>query len=151
MILDVACGAKSFYFNKENPSVLFCDKRSEELTLCDGRVLKVSPDVLCDFKELPFSDNSFPLVIFDPPHLKHAGNKSWLKAKYGVLQEDWPNEIRQGFCECWRVLSGSGTLIFKWNEEQIKLREVLGALPESPIFGNRRAKTHWLVFFKGGV
>jgi hypothetical protein len=29
------------------------------------------------------------LVVFDPPHLKHAGPRSWLRAKYGVLGESW--------------------------------------------------------------
>lgn len=41
-----------------------------------------------------------------------------------------------------------GTLIFKWNEEQIKLSEILKLFNEKPILGNKRAKTHWLVFMK---
>ena len=41
-----------------------------------------------------------------------------------------------------------GVLIFKWNEDQIKLSEVLKAIDHKPLFGNRRSKTHWLVFMK---
>lgn len=47
-----------------------------------------------------------------------------------------------------RVLKPNGTLIFKWNEEQIKLKEILNCIDYKPLFGNKRAKTHWLVFMK---
>jgi len=48
-----------------------------------------------------------------------------------------------------RVLKPSGTLIFKWNENQVKLKDVLKAIePYSPLFGNKRSQTHWLVFTK---
>lgn len=43
----------------------------------------------------------------------------------------------------------NGTMIFKWNEEQITLPMLKGLLPSEPIFGQRRGKTVWLVFFKG--
>lgn len=44
-----------------------------------------------------------------------------------------------------------GTLIFKWNEEQVKLSEVLKCFNQKPLFGNKRSKTHWLVFVKNEV
>ena len=47
-----------------------------------------------------------------------------------------------------RVLDDYGVLIFKWNEEQIKLREILKAIEHKPLFGDRRSKTHWVVFMK---
>jgi hypothetical protein len=47
-----------------------------------------------------------------------------------------------------RVLDNYGILIFKWNEEQIKLSEVLKIFNYKPLIGNKRAKTHWLVFMK---
>ena len=37
---------------------------------------------------------------------------------------------------------------FKWNEEQIKLSEILSTIDCEPLYGNKRAKTHWLVFMK---
>lgn len=58
-ILDVACGGKMFYFDKNDPRVLFCDKRKLHTTLCDGRTFEVKPDVIADFTQLPFSDNTF--------------------------------------------------------------------------------------------
>ncbi|RYS23645.1 SAM-dependent methyltransferase, partial [Staphylococcus pseudintermedius] len=63
--------------------------------------------------------------------------------------ETWPEDLKQGFDECMRVLKPNGTLIFKWNEEQIKLSEVLKCFSQKPLLGNKRSKTHWLVFMKG--
>lgn len=137
-----------FWFDKENQEVTFMDNRELDTTLSDGRKLIVAPDILADFREMPFEDNSFYLVVFDPPHLKTGGDKSWLIQKYGRLNKNWPEDLKQGFNECMRVLKPNGTLIFKWNEEQIKLSEVLKCFSQQPLFGNKRAKTHWLVFMK---
>ncbi len=147
-ILDACCGSKMFWFNKDNEDVLFMDKREETHTLCDNRTLEIKPDVVADFRDMPFDDDSFYLVVFDPPHLIKAGENSWLAKKYGKLDELWEIDIKQGFDECMRVLKPNGTLIFKWNEEQIKLKEILKVIKKKPLFGNRRAKTHWLVFMK---
>ncbi|WP_222116529.1 class I SAM-dependent methyltransferase [Staphylococcus hominis] len=137
-----------FWFDKENQEVTFMDNRELDTTLSDGRKLIVTPDILADFRNMPFEDNSFYLVVFDPPHLKTGGDKSWLIQKYGRLNKNWPEDLKQGFNECMRVLKPNGTLIFKWNEEQIKLSEVLKCFSQQPLFGNKRAKTHWLVFMK---
>jgi 23S rRNA G2069 N7-methylase RlmK/C1962 C5-methylase RlmI len=141
-----------FYFDKNNPDVLFADIRDESHILCDGRHLHVRPDEIVDFREMPYNDGSFNLVIFDPPHLHKAGSQSWLAKKYGKLDSDtWQEDISKGFNECWRVLSKGGTLIFKWNETQIKLKEVLNCFSQRPIFGHtttHNLKTHWMVFYK---
>lgn len=148
-ILDACCGSRMFWFDKENEDVLFMDKRKFSDKLSDGRILEVNPDIQADFRNMPFEDNSFYLVVFDPPHLSKVGENSWLAKKYGRLDDLWPHDIRQGFNECMRVLKPNGTLIFKWNEDQIPLSEVLQAIDHKPLFGNRRAKTHWLAFMKG--
>jgi SAM-dependent methyltransferase len=140
------------HFDKQNQSVLFGDKRREQRILCDGRTLAIEPDALMDFTALPFADGAFKLVAFDPPHLKHAGEKSWLRAKYGVLGQDWQSDLRKGFAECFRVLADDGVLVFKWAEDQVKLKEVLQLTPQKPIFGHptgRKGLTHWMVFMKG--
>lgn len=148
-ILDACCGSKMFWFDKENEETIFMGNRRIDTKLCDGRRLIIKPDIVADFKDMPFEDNTFYLVIFDPPHLKQAGKNSWLAKKYGTLdKQTWPQDIRQGFNECMRVLKPNGTLIFKWNEEQIKLKEILKIIEHKPLFGNKRAKTHWLVFMK---
>ena len=124
------------------------DKREYEDTLCDGRKLEVKPDVIGDFRNIPFPDKSFKLVVFDPPHLLRIGENSWMAKKYGKLTESWPTDIKQGFDECMRVLDDNGVLVFKWNEEQIALKDILNAITYKPLFGDKRAKTHWLVFMK---
>lgn len=126
------------------------DCRELEDTLCDGRKLEIKPDIVADFRSIPFDDNTFSMVVFDPPHLLKAGENSWLAKKYGKLSDTWPQDLKQGFNECMRVLKPYGTLIFKWNEQQIKLSEILKCFSDKPIFGNKRADTHWLVFMKVG-
>ncbi|WP_077317649.1 class I SAM-dependent methyltransferase [Virgibacillus proomii] len=147
-ILDACCGSRMFWFDKQNKDVLYMDNRELSDTLCDGRKLEVRPDLIADFRNMPFEDETFYLVVFDPPHLLRIGDSSWMAKKYGKLSEDWPNDIKKGFDECMRVLKPNGTLIFKWNEDQIKLGEILNVIKVKPLFGNRRSKTHWLVFMK---
>ena len=90
------------------------------------------------------------MVVFDPPHLVRAGENSWLAQKYGKLnKETWRDDLKQGFNECFRVLEPGGFLIFKWNEDQVKVTEVARLFPVQPLFGQRGGKTHWLVFMKG--
>ena len=88
------------------------------------------------------------MVVFDPPHLKNAGKNSWLGKKYGILEATWHDDIRQGFAEGMRVLKPFGTLILKWNEDQIKLKEIMPLFGLRPLFGHRSNKTHFLVFMK---
>lgn len=147
-ILDVCCGSKMFWFDKQNENTIYMDIREYDDVLCDGRELHIHPDIVGDFRDIPFPDNRFRMVVFDPPHLVRAGEKSWLAKKYGKLNESWQDDIKKGFEECMRVLEPYGTLIFKWNEDQIKLSEILKLIPFKPLFGNTRAKTHWLVFTK---
>jgi hypothetical protein len=137
-----------FWFDKQNENTVFADNRELETTLCDGRSLIIKPDIEMDFRNMPFDSNSFKMVVFDPPHLIKAGEKSWLGQKYGILPSEWKPYIKQGFSECMRVLEPYGTLIFKWNEEQIKLSEILANIDYKPLFGDKRSKTHWLVFMK---
>ncbi|MGN0022221.1 MAG: hypothetical protein ACI35Z_15570 [Sphingobacterium hotanense] len=150
-VLDACCGSRMFWFDKQNPDVVYADNRELSDTLCDGRTLNVSPDVISDFRNMPFDDETFYMVVFDPPHLLRAGDESWLAKKYGKLNtETWKDDIKQGFDECMRVLKPNGTLIFKWNEEQVSLGELKKLFPHPPLFGNKRSKTHWIVFMKNG-
>jgi hypothetical protein len=150
-ILDACCGGKMFWFDKENPNVLFADIRSENHILCDGRELTIKPDLQMDFRNMPFKDNTFKMVVFDPPHLVNLGKESWMAKKYGVLSATWKGDIKQGFDECIRVLEPYGTLIFKWNENQIKVSEILSVVGQKPLIGHKSGKqahTHWLTFMK---
>lgn len=150
-VLDPCCGSRMFWFNRQNPDVVFGDKRTETHVLCDGRQLRIEPDMTLNFTDLPFDDGTFKLVVFDPPHLHTAGPKSWMTAKYGKLTGNWREDLRTGFTECFRVLDADGVLVFKWNETQVKIGEVLALTPVQPLFGHlsgRKGLTHWLVFMK---
>lgn len=150
-ILDACCGSRMFWFDKQNPNVLFTDIRTESHVLCDGRALEVKPDMEVDFRNMPFKDNSFKMVVFDPPHLNKLGKSSWMAKKYGVLLPTWELDIKAGFSECMRVLEPSGVLIFKWNESQIKAADILNIIPYKPLFGHitgRQSKTIWMAFIK---
>lgn len=151
-VLDPASGSRMFYFDKADQRVLFGDIRSERHVLCDGRALDVNPDALMDFRCLPFDDNTFSVVIFDPPHLVRAGPQSWQAAKYGRLDRDtWRDDLRAGFAECFRVLRPEGVLIFKWNETQIPVSQILALTDQKPLVGHRvgkQMKTHWITFIK---
>lgn len=150
-ILDPASGSRMMYFDAEDQRVLFGDIRQESHILCDGRALEIKPAMLMDFAALPFADRSFKMVVFDPPHLLRAGPKSWQTAKYGKLDADWQETLTKGFAECFRVLDDYGTLVFKWNETQIKVREILALTDRKPVCGHQsglRSNTHWIVFLK---
>jgi tRNA G10 N-methylase Trm11 len=149
------------WFDKNNPSVLYCDKREGEFSATWGsnhstRHIKISPDKVCDFTDLPFEDETFYLVVMDPPHLINVGENSWTIKAYGSLGSDWKTTIRRGFQEGMRVLKQHGTLIFKWSEVQISTREVIKVIGQNPLFGHRSGKkmnTHWMAFMKseGGL
>ena len=54
-ILDVCCGSRMFWFDKENENTIYMDKRQLEDTLCDGRKLLINPDVILGIKSPLFS------------------------------------------------------------------------------------------------
>ena len=153
-ILDACCGGRMFYYDKNDSRVLFQDIRDVDTTLCDGRHFEVKPDIQADFTNMPYPDGSFSMVVFDPPHLIHANckePKGYKMIKYGSLPKDWREMLTKGFAECFRVLKPGGLLIFKWNETDIKVPEILRLTSEKPVFGHisgKRSNTHWICFMK---
>ena len=148
-VLDPCCGSRMFYFDKESPLVDFRDNRVLHKVLCDGRVLDVAPGMVGDVCSIDAPDGSYGLVVFDPPHLV-CGN-GWQVDKYGKLPKGWQIWMAKAFDECWRVLRPEGTLVFKWNEYHVPLKEVLACFSQKPLLGNKKpvqSKTHWLVFYK---
>ena len=78
----------------------------------------------------------------------------WQHIKYGGLALGWQDMLSKGFAECFRVLKPSGTLIFKWNETDIKLSDILKLTDQKPVLGHKsgkRSNTHWVLFVKGGA
>ncbi|WP_276768303.1 SAM-dependent methyltransferase [Dielma fastidiosa] len=159
IILDTTCGSRTIWFNKNHPNVLYCDKRNVLYTGIwksnngnSERSCVINPDIQCDFTNLPFNDNTFKLVVFDPPHLQKVGETAWLAKKYGKLGENWKQMLHDGFQECMRVLDNEGVLIFKWNEFDIPAADVWNAIGRRPLFGHhsgKNSKTFWACYMKG--
>ena len=138
---------------------MFQDIRDEEIELTKGGLFKVHPDVVADFRNMPYPDNTFAMVVFDPPHMVYYSRnddasherRGDLYAEYGELRKDWRQYLRDGFSECFRVLRPGGFLIFKWSERDIKIKNVLALTPEKPVLGHKSGKamgTHWVCFMK---
>jgi SAM-dependent methyltransferase len=145
------------WFDRKDARCLFIDKRQETHPIDIGTPgtigrapIVVAPDVVADFTKMPFADESFSLVVFDPPHIKNGNVKGIFPRKYGRLPNDWRGMLTAGFRECFRVLKPRGTLIFKWADSCFPASEVVACTEESPLFGHRAGiHTHWYVFMKG--
>lgn len=172
-ILDATSSWRQMWIDKNHPNVLYCDRRSEEeITKAHTDYEKQRQNSTCtplrflertvkaDFRHLDFPDETFRLIVFDPPHLRHLGAKSMFRKKYGALNpETWQSDLRKGAAELWRVLQPFGVLIFKWADHDISSEEVLKLFPHPPLFGqltkkSRRSKggpfyhTRWFCFMK---
>ena len=123
LIMDVCCGGRMMWFDKNNKDTLFCDIRECEkghIEACPNWSCK--PDVIADYRNLPFENNSFKLIVWDIPHIiKNSGGI--INKKYGNLGENWK-----------------------------ELTDMLNLFPIKPLFGTRTKKsvnsTYWICFFK---
>jgi len=152
LILDACCGGRHFWFNKTHPNALYMDIRSvSKGTISLQPNWCVEPDVIGDYRDMVFDDNSFKLVVWDIPH-KLKEDKGLITMKYGFLGDKWRDDILKGFNEIWRVLDIHGVLVFKYADLDISVREMLNVLPEEPLFGTRTKKgvnsTYWFTFMK---
>lgn len=145
------------WFNKKHPNVVYIDNRKREKGFIKQVPnFEVNPDIIMDFRKMDFPDKSFKLIVFDPPHLIHAGTGIFKKKFGGLNPMVWQSNLKRGFKECWRVLEDYGVLIFKWNDHDIKVKDVLKQLPEKPLFGNvssgskikSASNTYWFCFMK---
>lgn len=162
MILDATCGDRTIWFDKNEPHTVYCDIRREEWEGDFGKTLNkngkkkhrhlvIDPDVQCDFTNLPFRDETFHLVVFDPPQILNLTESSWMRKSYGTLEGDWKTMIRNGFRECMRVLKVGGVLVFKWSDISVSTRDILNVIGQDPLFGHRSGRkmnTHWMCFMK---
>lgn len=147
--LDACCGGRMMWHAKRDPNTVYMDMRVIERHVFYGkdRQFEVQPDVVGDFRAMPFPDDSFSSVVFDPPHV--PGATSFMALKYGSLGEEWKSDISAGFRECFRVCEPGGLVIFKWSEVRVPWREVRPLAGRDPIFGQRGGRagnTHWQVY-----
>jgi len=155
-VLDACCATRAFWYDRADGRALFIDKRREVHVIDKGTPgtkgrspIVVAPDMVADFTDMPFPDESFHLVVFDPPHVQRKQALGAVTQRYGHLTGDWRAMLKAGFAECFRVLKGNGVLVFKWGESQFKVAEILALAPARPLFGHKTSKTtHWAVFIK---
>ena len=137
--------------NKNPPNTIFLDK---EIGLARP------PHVFGEWRYLPFKDNSFDCIMFDPPHLIFMGPKSMhrnpqdTRGWWGI---NWPNRMT-----LLRTIVGAQRefarvakrLIFKWGESRDggkvdKLIPLFSKWQEiyrytRPSQGRFRNPTHWV-------
>lgn len=161
-ILDACCGPRYMWYDKHNPNAIFIDIRKEHIHLSGykkhNKDVIVEPDIIMDFRHLKFDDNSFKLVVMDPPHMKARDTHSCnLTKTFGGLNPDtWNDDIKQGIKEAMRVLEPYGVLIFKWNDSNVKFKDIEKIFPYKPLFFNitsgkkmdGRSQTAWFCFMK---
>ena len=124
------------------------------------RVINVNPNIVAEWKNAPFPDNHFDMIVFDPPHLienRDKKNLSSLNKSYGMLYKDnWKRELKLGIRKLFDILKPEGVFVFKWCENSAKVQEVLKFFPYKPLFGsNTKSKGHtsnfWILFIKHNV
>ena len=142
------------WLQKKHSHVLYVDKRIVQKGDFEIRKnFEVKPDVQADFRKLPFDNDSFNLVVFDPPHtIRDKEEGGYIAMRYGRLTlKTWERDIALGLSECWRVLAEKGVLIFKWAETDKRIEDLQSFFPGPPLFGSRlgtKNKTLWIVFMK---
>ena len=152
-ILDSTASNRSMWYQKDNPYTVFMDQRYEKANFA-GEIINVSPNVIARWQNLPFKNDSFDMVIFDPPHIfRNEGAKpGGMSKKYGVFyRNNWREIVRIGATELFRVLKQHGTFILKWSEIDMNIEEIYNLLPYKPMFGTRTGlnnNTIWVCFIK---
>lgn len=113
-ILDACCGGRMFWYRKDNPSALFMDCREVEKSAFANNWNPnwcVKPDVIADFRDMPFPDDTFRLVVYDPrvrqavPSCLARGVRVWPE---GPVTMDAADLRKHAFT---RALRGGATLV----------------------------------------
>jgi 23S rRNA G2069 N7-methylase RlmK/C1962 C5-methylase RlmI len=71
--------------------------------------------------------------------------------EYSNLYATGANPHLEVLKRCFDLLKPNGTLIFKWNEVSIPLKDILSLTPEKAVCGHpsgKRMGTHWVLFLK---
>ncbi len=154
-ILDACCGGKHFWLNKKHPNTIYIDIRKEKKGYIKERLRwECKPDMIADFRNLPFKDKTFKLIVWDPPHLKGLKKSGYMTKKYGILNpQTWKNDLSKGFRELWRCLDDYGVLTFKFNNFSFPFKKVLSLFPIKALYGTttiqkEKSETRWFTFIK---
>jgi len=158
VILDACCGGRQMWHrsNKEHPNALYMDIRQTERGCIEQQPnFQVKPDIIGDYRDMRgIPSNTFWHIAWDIPHII-KWTSGLITTKYGALSqgsENWQDDLRRGFEEIYRVLKMHGTLVFKYNDLNIKASEMLSNFPVDPLYGALTKKgvnnTFFFVFMK---
>jgi len=164
-ILDATCGFRGIWYQKNHPLVTFMDRRKGKVefenssTLSRYRSYKINPEVVSEWKDAPFPDNHFDMIVFDPPHMiKKEGTKECNMMKpYGYLNEKtWRQDLQQGIKKLFDILKPNGVFILKWCENSVRVEEILKLCPYTPLFGSNtkskgKTQNFWILFLKHDI
>ena len=82
-----------------------------------------APDGVADFTALPYVDDEFDAVAFDPPYKLNGRPTRSVDEPYGVhVPTRWQDRMdlcRRGIIECARVLKPGGTLLVKCQDQVV--------------------------------
>jgi len=156
-VLDATCGGRSIWIDKDHADAVYADLRIRDEGFCGhgGRTYSIQPDVQCDYRDLPFTADSFDAAVIDPPHATRGDGMEQLKGvvtkKYGALEaETWHDDLRRAFAELWRVVRTAGTVVLKFNDVGVDFEDVISLAPEEPLVGTTTKKnnteTRWFLF-----
>jgi hypothetical protein len=144
-ILDMSAGYRAIWFNRLHPDTVFVDIRPQ-----------VSPTVIANTEILPFPNNVFDLVVFDPPHVVN-GRGSKMGETYGsFLADEIKQTIQKSSAEAYRCSTGNALMAFKWNDHDVRLGRLIDLMEGwEPLFGHQvatrhkhRSSTYWVLLHK---
>jgi hypothetical protein len=93
-ILDVTYGSGNLWVGSKR-GVLGCDIIPDR-----------AKDFICDFTKLPFRDNEYPTVVYDPPFQPFVGSQAEkLYSGMGNNDKELKIKFQTGLSEVWRVTS----------------------------------------------
>jgi len=158
-ILDATAGSRGIWVQKNHPYVTFMDKRKGKFVSYqspkDKRTYEVNPDVVASWDNMPFKDETFDMVVFDPPHIiKKQKTPSRLEIQYSYLDKDiWRKTLKDAFINLFRVLKQDGIFILKWCESNKPIEDIIALSPYPPLFANKtinhnpKTKDSYMVVF----
>jgi len=144
-ILDLSAGKRSIWFDRLYKDTVFVDIRPE-----------VHPTVVADTTELPFANEFFDFIVFDPPHVTH-GPGSTMAQYYGAFPAEVIRDIvKLSAKEAFRVAKDDSFMAFKWNDHDVKLQRILQLMEGwEPLFGQKvagrdkhRSGSYWVLLRK---
>ena len=145
LVLDATYGHGGFWRNGpirlEQRCVIGLDKRAGSGELNEELPPAVRALVAGDFEQMPFADNTFDAVIFDPPFMTRPGSGSKMNQRYEAYAtyDDLLRSLAAAGAEVRRVLKPDGVAIVKcmdwvesrtvWRWLHIDIKDAWESLP----------------------